>query len=156
MEWIWIITGILLVVVGLAGSLLPALPGPPLAYAGLLVQQLRAEPPFTTGFLVFWGIVVAITILLDYIIPVWTTKLSGGSKYGMWGCTLGFLAAFWMGPWGILLGPLAGAFIGEYIFQKNTNQALRAAIGSFAGFLAGSFLKLILCLFMLYYVLAAI
>ena len=156
MEWIWIISGLLLIVLALAGSLLPALPGPPLAYAGLLLQQAREEPPFTTAFLVFWGILVVVSIILDYAIPIWTTKKFGGTKYGMWGCTLGFLAAFWLGPWGVLIGPLAGAFIGEYLAQKNSNQALQAALGSFAGFLAGSFLKLLLCFFMLYYVIASI
>ena len=156
MEWLWIILGILLCVVGVIGSLLPLLPGPPIAYVGVLLQLLRDPDPFTGKFLWFWGIVVVLTIILDYYIPVWGTKKFGGTKYGVWGCTLGFLAAFWMGPWGVVIGPFAGAFIGEYIASQQSHQAFKAAMGSFVGFLAGSFLKLVVCFFMLYYIIKSI
>lgn len=156
MEWLLIIAGIVLTVIGIAGSVLPLIPGPPIAYAGLLLQQLRSEAPYSTGFLIFWAAVVVVSLVLDYFIPIWGTKKFGGTKYGVWGCTLGFIAAFWLGPWGIILGPFAGAFIGEMIAQQNSNIALKAALGSFVGFLAGSFLKLIICFFMLYYIVTAI
>jgi uncharacterized protein YqgC (DUF456 family) len=156
MEWVWIIMGILLCVIGLAGSLLPALPGPPVAYAGLLIQQLRDPNPFTTKFLLLWAALVVLTLVLDYFIPVWGTKKFGGTKYGVWGCTLGFLAAFWLGPWGVIIGPFAGAFIGEYIAHQHSQQAFKAAMGSFVGFLLGSFLKLLACFFMLYYIIVSI
>lgn len=152
MDWLWIILGVVLVLVGIAGSILPLLPGPPIAYIGLLLQQLKTDPPFTTKFLIVWAGIVIITLVLDYLVPVWGTKKFGGSKYGIWGCTIGFIAAFWMGPLGIIIGPLAGAFIGEMLAGKNTRQSFRAAMGSFVGFLLGSFLKLVVCFFMLYYV----
>ena len=97
-----------------------------------------------------------LTIVLDYFIPVWGTKKFGGTKYGVWGCTIGFLAAFWMGPWGVIIGPFAGAFIGEYLANQHSQQAFKSAIGSFAGFLAGSFLKMLVCFFMLYYIIMSI
>ncbi len=156
MEWLWIILGIVLCIVAIAGSVLPLLPGPPIAYAGLLVQQLRTEKPFTTNFLLFWLAIVVVSLLLDYLIPIWGTKKFGGTKYGVWGCTLGFIAAFWLGPWGVIIGPLIGAFIGEMIAQNNSSAAMRAALGSFVGFLLGSFLKLVVCFFMLYYIIASI
>ena len=156
MEWLLIIAGIVLTVIGIAGSVLPLIPGPPIAYAGLLLQQLRTDAPYSTGFLIFWAAVVVVSLVLDYFIPIWGTKKFGGTKYGVWGCTLGFIAAFWLGPWGIILGPFAGAFIGEMIAQQNSNIALKAALGSFVGFLAGSFLKLIICFFMLYYIVTSI
>lgn len=152
MDWLWITLGVILVLVGIAGSILPLLPGPPIAYLGMLLQQLKADPPFTTKFLVIWAGIVILSLVLDYLIPIWGTKRFGGSKYGVWGCTIGFIAAFWLGPWGIILGPLAGAFIGEMIAGKNTRQSFKAAMGSFIGFLLGSFLKLVVCFFMLYYV----
>lgn len=152
MDWLWIILGVVLVLVGIAGSILPLLPGPPIAYIGLLLQQLKTDPPFTTKFLIVWAGIVIITLVLDYLVPIWGTKKFGGSKYGIWGCTIGFVAAFWMGPLGIIIGPLAGAFIGEMLAGKNTRQSFRAAMGSFVGFLLGSFLKLVVCFFMLYYV----
>lgn len=152
MDWLWISLGVLLVLVGLAGSLLPLLPGPPVAYLGLLLQQLRAEPPYTTNFLLIWAGIVIITLILDYLIPIWGTRRFGGTKYGAWGCTLGFLAAFWLGPWGVIFGPLLGAFLGEMLAGQSSRKSLKAAMGSFVGFLLGSFLKLLVCFFLLYYI----
>jgi uncharacterized protein len=156
MEWLWITLGIVLCIVAVIGSFLPLIPGPPIAYAGLLVQQLRADKPFTTNFLLLWLTIVVVSMILDYLIPIWGTKKFGGSKYGVWGCTLGFIAAFWMGPWGVVLGPLIGAFIGEMIAQNNSTVAIKAALGSFLGFLLGSFLKVVICFFMLYYIITSI
>nr|WP_294908446.1 DUF456 domain-containing protein [uncultured Lacibacter sp.] len=156
MEWLIITAGILLVIIGMLGSILPLIPGPPIAYGGLLLQQLREDTPFSMGFMIFWAVIMLASMILDYFIPIWGTKKFGGTKYGVWGCTLGFIAAFWLGPWGVIIGPFVGAFIGEMIAQNNSTIALRAAIGSFAGFLAGSFLKLVICCFMLYYVVSSI
>jgi uncharacterized protein len=156
MEWIWIVLGLIFIVVGLAGSLLPALPGPPVAFAGLLLQQLRDPNPFTTKFLLGWLVIVAIVIVLDYYIPIWGTKKFGGSKYGMWGCTLGFIAAFWMGPMGVIIGPFVGAFIGEMIGNSTPRNAFRASIGAFLGFLGGSLIKIMVCVVMGYYLFASI
>ena len=89
----------------------------------------------------------------DYLIPLWGAKKFGGGRYGIWGCSIGLLAGWWMGPWGVVLGPLAGAFIGEWLAHQNSQKALRAAWGSFAGFLAGTLLKLVLCFVMLFYLL---
>jgi len=96
MEWIWIIPGIILIIGGIAGSILPLLPGPPVAYAGLLIQQLRTDKPFTTNFLLIWAGIVVIILVLDYLVPIWGTRRFGGTKYGVWGCTLGlFLLSGW-------------------------------------------------------------
>ncbi len=156
MEWLLIIIGFVLVLTGIAGSILPLIPGPPVAYAGLLLQQLREDAPFSTGFLLLWAGIVILSLVLDYMIPIWGTKKFGGTKYGVWGCTLGFLAAFWLGPWGVIIGPFVGAFVGEMIAQDNSTIALKAAFGSFVGFLMGSFLKMVICFFMLYYIITSI
>jgi uncharacterized protein len=155
MDWFWIIIGCLLALLAIAGSILPLLPGPPIAFVGLLIQQFRDPRPFTTTFLLVWAGIVVITLVLDFLIPVWGTKKFGGSKYGLWGCTLGFLAAFWLGPWGVVIGPFAGAFIGEMLARQNQRQALRAAWGAFIGFLFGSLLKLITCFVILYYIISS-
>lgn len=156
MEWLWIILGISLVIVGLAGSVLPLLPGPPIAYAGLLIQQFRNPDPFSTKFLLIWAGLVVVSLLLDWVVPAWGTKKYGGSKYGIWGSSLGFLLAFWMGPWGVVIGPFLGAFAGEMIAGQTTKKSLRAAWGSFVGFALGSLLKVILCAVMLYYLITSI
>lgn len=152
MDWLWITLGIIMVLVGIAGSLLPLLPGPPIAYAGLLIQLFREPDPFTAKFLWIWAGIVVVSLVLDYLIPIWGTKRFGGTKYGVWGCTIGFIAAFWMGPLGIIIGPFIGAFLGELYAGQNSRKSFKAAMGSLVGFLLGSFLKLVICFFMLYYI----
>jgi uncharacterized protein YqgC (DUF456 family) len=156
MNEIWIILGFVLLFAGIVGSVVPLLPGPPLCYLALLVQQFREHKPFTLTFLLVWAGIVFLVVLLDYLVPVYGTKKFGGSSYGIWGCTIGFIAAFWMGPWGIILGPFAGAFIGEWLANRDSTQALRAAMGSFLGFLFGTGIKLVTCLVMGYYFVAAL
>jgi uncharacterized protein len=156
MEWLWIILGFVLIILGTLGSLLPVLPGPPIAWLGLLLQNLRDPNPFSTQFLVIWGGIVVVTIVLDYVIPIYGTKKFGGTKYGAWGCTLGFLLAFWMGPWGVIIGPFIGAFVGEMIGGQDSNRSLKAAFGSFIGFLVGSFLKIVVCFMMLWYLIKSV
>ena len=151
MDSTWIIVGGLLMILGILGNILPFLPGTPICYLALLFQQFRSSKPFSTQFLILWAVVVLLVIILDYITPIYGTKKFGGSKYGVWGCSLGFLAAFWMGPIGIIIGPCIGALIGEIIGGKEINLALRAAVGSFAGFLFGTVIKLIVSAVMAFY-----
>jgi uncharacterized protein YqgC (DUF456 family) len=151
MDVFWIVLGGLLMVAGLAGCFLPFIPGPPLCFVALLVLQLRSEPAFSARFLIIWASINAIVTLLDYYIPIYGTKKLGGSKYGVWGCTVGLLVGMWLGPVGIILGPFVGAFVGEMIYNSNFQMALKSALGSFLGFLAGTLLKLMVCLVMCYY-----
>jgi uncharacterized protein len=156
MDTLWLIIGLIMMVVGILGCILPLLPGPPLCYVALLIQQLRTDTPFAAKFLWIWaGITVAVTAL-EYVIPVYSTKKFGGTKYGIWGCTIGLIAGFWFGPLGIIIGPFAGAFIGEILATSNSEQALKAAWGSFIGFLLGTLLKLIACVIMAWYLIKLI
>jgi len=95
--------------------------------------------------------IAAVVTLFDYYIPIYGTKKFGGTTYGVWGCTIGLVAGLWLGPIGIIIGPFAGAFIGEMIANNNSEKAFKAAMGSFIGFLAGTLLKLVVCLVMAYY-----
>ena len=151
MDTFWLVLGFILMAVGILGCLLPLLPGPPLAFVALLIQQLRTDEPFTSKFLWIWGIVTVVVTALDYIIPVYGTRKYGGSSYGVWGCTIGLIAGIWMGPLGIIVAPFLGAFIGELLAKNNSENALKAAWGSFVGFLFGTLLKLIACLVMAWY-----
>jgi uncharacterized protein len=155
MDILLLTIGVLLMLAGIAGCVLPFLPGPPLCYLALLIQQLQSEVPYTTKFLVIWAIVTAVITGLDYVIPVYGTKKFGGTKYGVWGCVIGLIAGLWFGPVGIIAGPFVGAFIGELVASSNTNKALRAATGSFIGFLVGTLLKLIACFVMVWYFIEA-
>jgi uncharacterized protein YqgC (DUF456 family) len=141
----WSVLGGILMVVGLVGCFLPIIPGPPLSYIGLIVLQFKEQSPFSTKFLIIWAVVVIAVTALDYVVPAYGTKKFGGTKYGIWGCTIGLIFGFWLGPMGIILGPFLGALIGELIGGKDSNQAFKAALGSFVGFLVGTLLKLIVC-----------
>lgn len=151
MDLLWIILGGILILVGILGSIIPFLPGPPLCFVGLLIQQLKSDPPFASEFLWIWAAITLVTIIIDYVIPIYGTKRFGGTKYGIWGCTIGLILGFLAGPLGIIIGPFIGALIGELIGNADSDKALRAAFGSFIGFLAGTVLKLIACGFMAYY-----
>jgi len=153
MDTFWFILGIILMIGGIAGSILPILPGPPLAYVALLMQQLKTVAPYSTKFLIVWAIVTVVVTALDYLVPIYGTKKFGGSKYGLWGCTIGLFAGIFFSPLGIIIGPFIGAFIGEIIGRKNSDQALKAALGSFLGFVFGTLLKLIVCFTMGWYLL---
>jgi uncharacterized protein YqgC (DUF456 family) len=151
MVTVLIIIGLLLMIAGIAGCMLPLIPGPPLSFLALLIQQLNGDPPFTTNFLLIWAAITIAVTLLDYIIPAYGTKKFGGSKYGIWGCTIGLVVGLWLGPLGIIFGPFVGAFIGEIIANNNSSTALKSAFGSFVGFLFGTLLKLVACLMMGWY-----
>jgi uncharacterized protein YqgC (DUF456 family) len=143
MDQVWIIIGIILMVVGIIGNIVPMLPGTPLCYLALLLQQFREPRPFSTTFLLVWGLVTLAVVLIDYLVPIYGTKKWGGTRYGIWGCTLGLFAGFFFGPMGVVLGPFVGAFIGEMIASKDSTVAMKAAIGAFMGFVFGTVIKLI-------------
>lgn len=146
-----VILGVVLMLAGLAGCILPFLPGPPLCFAGLLLQQLKTEPVFSATFLWVWAGITLVVTVLDYVIPVYGTKKFGGTSYGVWGCTIGLIVGFFLGPLGIILGPFIGAFIGEMMANADTHKAFKAALGSFIGFLLGTVVKLVVCGIMVWY-----
>jgi uncharacterized protein len=156
MDVLWIIIGAILMLVGLVGCILPFLPGPPLCFIGLWLQQLKDEKPFTSTFLWIWAGITVVVLILEYIIPAYGTKRYGGSKLGMWGCIIGMVGGFWLGPLGIIIGPFVGALVGELVNNANSENALRAAFGSFVGFLFGTLIKLIACGVMSYYFIKSI
>ena len=120
MDILWMIVGSLFVLVGFIGCFLPVLPGPPLAYVGLLIQQLRSTPAFTTKQLLIWLVVVAAVTILDYWIPIYGTKNFGGTKSGVWGATIGLLAGFFLGPLGIIIGPFFFSYNRKRKKDRNT------------------------------------
>jgi hypothetical protein len=144
MDILLIIMGFILIISGLLGCFLPILPGPPLSYFALILLQFSSKKPFTTNELAVLAIATIIVTVLDYFVPIWGTKKFGGSKYGVWGSTIGLIAGMLLfPPFGIIIGPFIGALIGELIAGKNSQFAFKSAFGSFIGFITGTFLKLI-------------
>lgn len=151
-DYLLLIAGSLMMLVGILGCLLPVLPGPPLSWVGLLLLNISRFGNFSFQFMLIMAIVAIIVTALDYVVPVWGTKRFGGSRAGVWGATLGLIGGiFFMPPVGIILGPFLGALIGELIVGTDSRSSLRSAFGSFIGFLLGTGLKLIASFVMAWY-----
>lgn len=174
MDILLIILGAICLLVGIAGCILPVLPGVPLAYGGLVLLHFTDQVDFSWQFLTIWGIVTIVVQVLDYFIPAWGTKKFGGSKWGVWGSTIGMFLGLTLGPIGIIIGPFIGAVVGELMYfnrqpktteiqvyneeqqpnqaqptnKTNFQKALRAGFGSFVGLLAGTLLKIVCCTWM--------
>ena len=135
--------GFILTLLGIIGSFLPILPGPITGWFGLLLLHSTKIVPKDWTFL---GITLAIAILIwvmDYLIPAIGTKRFGGSKYGVYGTTIGLIVGLLSPiPFGILIGAFFGALIGELLYDsKDTNRAIKASLGAFIGFLASATIK---------------
>ncbi len=143
MDILCILIGFLLMLIGIAGSILPVIPGTPISWLGLIVLYLAPSLEFDWTFIIITGVVGIGIYIMDYIIPALGTKRFGGSKAGAWGTTIGLIIGILAPiPFGILIGPFVGALVGELAFNKTEGpQAFKAALGSFFGFLASTFLK---------------
>jgi len=147
MEIFLVILGTMLMILGVLGSFLPIIPGPLTSWIGLLVLHFTEGIQLSNTFLIVTLVVAIVIYVLDYIIPAIGTKRFGGSKEGMIGTTLGLVIGLITPiPFGIIIGPFLGALVGEMIHRNDINKALKAAFGSFLGFIASTFLKFIVAI----------
>lgn len=147
MDLFLLLVGFIFMLVGIIGSFIPVLPGPTMSWIGLLLLYLTKTVTDDWFFLGATLVVALIVFALDYIIPVMGTKKFGGSKAGMIGTTVGLLVAIFFpifGIFGIIIWPFIGALVGELINKADSNTALKAAFGSFLGFLTGTFIKFVI------------
>lgn len=129
---------------GFAGTILPVLPGVPLAWCGLLLAHFCSYTLTPVWILVITGIAAVAVTVTDSVLQPYLTKKAGGSKNAVRGATIGMIAALFLGPVFIILGPFIGAFAGELLTTRGEPQkALKAAAGSFAGFLVGTGAKML-------------
>lgn len=158
MDTLLIIIAGLAIVAGIAGTFLPILPGPPLAWAGLLLLHFTPQVSFTTNFLVGTALITLAVTALDYLLPIWATRRSGGTKYGERGAVIGMIiGVVFAGPLGVIVGPLMGAFAGELVHDHfNWQKASRSAWYSFVGFLLSVGLQLGWCLVILFWYVRAL
>lgn len=149
MDFILLILGIVCLIIGLIGAVLP-LPGPPLSFVGLLMVHFSKFASFSEETLFALGAATALITVLDYYVPIWGTKKFGGTKAGTRGSTAGLIVGMFFGPMGIFIGAFLGALLGEFLFGDK-QHALKAALGSFFGFAAGIVMKVVLCIIMIFY-----
>lgn len=145
MDILLIILGVLCLLTGFLGCIIPALPGPPISYVGMLLLHFTNRIQFLTVQLLVWLGLVVLTLILDYVIPMWGSRYSGGTKWGSWGAFIGSIIGLFFLPYGLLLGPFLGAMLGELLGDRDLSVALKSGLGSLLGFLFGTILKVVLC-----------
>ena len=135
----------LLFVTGVVGCVVPVLPGPFLAYCGLLCLLPTPAAPSTFALVLFGTLILTVTVL-DYAFPAIGAKRFHCSRWGTWGCVVGTVVGVFFLPFGLLGGPFAGAVIGELIARKRFGAAVWGGLGSLLGFLSGLAVKTVACL----------
>lgn len=163
MDTIMVILAVIFGVVGIIGSIAPALPGPPLSWLGVLLMYFfggtngSGDKMSLTILFVLLGVTILVSVL-DYIVPAWFTKVTGGTKYSGWGAIIGlFVGMIFPLPGGMIVASLVFAFAAELIFaRKSAGASLKASFGAFLGFLFGTGIKLIASAVMLYYIIVYI
>jgi uncharacterized protein YqgC (DUF456 family) len=178
MEIILVVVAFLLLLTGLLGSVVPALPGPPLSYVGLLLLQWSGYAGFSSTFLWVWAFITIAVTVIDNFLPAWMTKRFGGSRMAVIGSVIGLIIGMiFFPPVGLILGPFLGALAGELINNQikvkrneinatepgtsgannNSNiKALKVALGAFLAFIVGTGAKLIIGSLMIYYAVRAV
>lgn len=147
MDILLIVLGAVCMLLGLLGCVLPALPGPPVSYVGLLLLYCTDRIQFSLTEMLVLLLLVIVAQVLDYFIPILGSKYSGGTRWGSWGAFVGSVVGLFFLPAGLFLGPFLGAVAGELLGAADLARALKSGIGALAGFLLGTVLKLSLCMY---------
>ncbi|MBN1493975.1 MAG: DUF456 domain-containing protein [Candidatus Omnitrophica bacterium] len=143
---------------GFFGSILPALPGPPLSYAALVILQFAMPtPPFSLTLLVILGVITVLLLSLDYILPLIGARVYGATKYGIIGALIGmFIGLICFPPFGMIFGILFGAICGELLIGRHYWEALRSGLASFVVSISLIFIKFLYCLVLTYFFVKAL
>ena len=176
MEIILAVLAFLFLLAGVLGSVVPALPGPPMSYAGLLLLKWSGYADFSVTFLLVWAAITIAVTVMDNFLPALMTKRFGGSRLAVIGSVLGLIAGMiFFAPAGLIAGPFLGALAGELINNRikrkkaensdpettdtavaRNNNALKVAFGAFLAFIFGTGAKLIISSMMIYYAVKAV
>ena len=146
---LWILAA-LLVLVGLAGSVLPALPGVPLVFIGLFIAAWAGD--FARGSwptLLLLGLLTLLSFVIDFAATALGAKRVGATRLAIVGALLGTLAGVFLGLAGLIIGPFLGAVIGELLSHGQVQQAARAGVATWMGLIFGTLAKLALVFTML-------
>jgi uncharacterized protein YqgC (DUF456 family) len=148
-EVLYVIAGIM-VVLGLAGTVLPALPGVPLVFAGMLMAAWVGDFQLISAWTVAaLAVLTLLAVGIDLLASAFGTRIAGASKWAFIGAGVGAIVGLFFGLPGLLLGPFVGAVAGEALVSKNVQQAAKAGIGASIGLLFGAIGKIALAFTML-------
>jgi len=141
-EVLYVVSG-LMIVIGFVGTALPALPGIPLIFGGMLLAAWTGDFQAISGWTVaILGVLGLIALAVDFIASMLGTKLAGASRWAFIGAGIGTLVGLFFGLLGLLVGPFIGAIAGEAIATQNLRRATSAGIGATLGLLFGAVLKI--------------
>ena len=153
MDIFLLILSFVFMIVGIIGSVIPVLPGPLSSWLGLFIFSNISTVQVESKILIFCLIIGLIIFVLDYIIPIYTSKKFGASKFGIIGASIGTLIGLFLPPFGIIIGALIGAIAGELFLNKNFEKSIKAAAGVFLGLIVSGFTKaLISIVFLVIYI----
>ncbi|MBM7854331.1 uncharacterized protein YqgC (DUF456 family) [Desulfohalotomaculum tongense] len=146
MNWLALITALIIMLAGLAGTVIPLLPGAPLIILGIVVYGLiDGFEIFSTGFWIGQAVLLILVFAVDYLAGAVGAKYYGGTKASVWGSIIGGLVGLLtLGPLGVILGPFLGAVTGELIARQPFKQAVKSGIGTLIGFAGGAVVKMII------------
>ncbi len=155
---ILILLGIVFIIIGILGCIIPGIAGPPFSFLALICLSIaRKWEPFSADFLVAMGVLTVVVQALDYLLPAVGAKKFGASRYGFWGAIIGMLLGIiYVPPLGIIIGAFLGALLGEVLAGKKTYEALKAGAGVFVGLMFGILLKLTAAGIMTFYFIKAL
>jgi len=142
-ETFWLVLSILLVIVGVWGTIIPVLPGIALIFSGYAVWGIASGlKDYGTTTLLVMGLITIFSYALDYYAGAIGAKKFGASRGGVWGSIIGAIIGFvFFNLPGLILGPFVGAIAGELLAGRSHSDAFRAGWGAFLGFLAGSLIR---------------
>lgn len=151
MDTLVLVLVIILMLVGVAGTFLPLLPGIPIIFLAIAGYGWYEGFQLITGkYLAIMGALAILSILVDYLAGVIGARYYGSSRAGVWGAFLGgILGVIFGGPVGLVIGPWIGAFLGEYSQLKDTRRAARVGTGTVVGILTGVVAKVVIALAMI-------
>ena len=153
---LWVVAA-LLVLIGLAGTVLPALPGVPLIFGGVLlaawIDDFERIGGWTLGVL---AILAVAGIVIDYVAAAVSARRVGASRQGIIGAALGTIAGVFTGLWGLVFMPLVGAAIGEYLAQRDALRAGKVGVATWVGLLVGTAVKIAIAFTMIGIAVAAL
>lgn len=139
------VVAVLLVLIGLAGTFLPVLPGVPFVFAGLAIAAYAGNFVEVSRItILILGLMTIFAVLVDFLAASLGAKRAGASRWAVIGAAVGTLIGIFMGPFGLIFGSFAGAVIGELIATQNAPHATRAGIAAWIGLLIGTLFKLAL------------
>ena len=153
-----IILGVICLIVGIVGCIVPGIAGPPFSYASLILLSIAKRwEPFSAKFLIIMAAITVIVTTLDYLLPAAGAKKYGASRFGFWGAIVGMiLGILFIPPLGMIIGTFIGAIAGELLKGKQSYEALKAGWGVFVGVMFGVLLKLIATGIMTFYFIRAL